>query len=171
MSTTEDQRLASIDLATQLGRRSDAVVMATLQWDTAGTISPSDNAAISDAADWLDSLAGAVADPLDLVRSLPQLRTLDVLASFGSLSGGLDVLLASRSSSSSTGRPSNEAERSVKLTEVASLLRDFSAGHVTSERVAELRQLFAQLAQMMLSYSAVMITPRATDKWTENSVS
>ena len=171
MSTSEDQRLASIDLATQLGRRSDAVVMATLQWDTTGTIKPSDTGAINDAADWLETLAGAVADPLDLVRSLPQLRTLDVLASFGSLAGGLDALLASRSPSSSTDRPSNEAQRSARLTEVASLLRDFSAGNATSGNVAELRELFAQLAQMMLSYSAVMITPRVTEQWTKNSAS
>jgi hypothetical protein len=172
---TDNQRLASIDLATQVGRSSDSVVIATIHWERNHELLPEDIPNLDGVAGWLESLASAIADPLDLEASLPQLGTLDVLNKYGQLGSGIKALLPPDDANSKplqeadSGSGRSEPDHSVGLVEVAQLLRRFANLQVVEEEVFLVRGIFERLAQAMLSSAADLLTTRSETQWTQNS--
>jgi len=173
ITQTEAQRFTSINLATQLGRMSDGVVVATLRWETDHAIGAEDREVLKEAAEWLEGLATAVADPLDLARSLPQLGTLDVTRQFGQLGTDLTVLLAAvnqvHPAPPETAEPA--VQKSARLLHVVELLQGLAHGNIIDSDLFLLRQIFTKLAQVMLSSTDSMLTPRVGSTWTPISFS
>jgi|SRR5665213_104845 len=167
---TENQRLASIDLATQVGRFSDSVVIATIHWERNHELLPEDLPNLDSVAGWLEALASAIADPLDLEASLPQLGTLDVLNKYGQLGTGIKALLTPEDSNSTQSQEAESgSDHSEGLAEVAQLLRRFANLQVVEEEVLLVRGIFEKLAQAMLSSAANLLTTRSETQWTQNS--
>ena len=169
VTQTEAQRLTSIDVTTQLGRLADGVVVAALRWEQNQSIGDEDRAAVSEVAAWIEGIASAIADPLDLAQSLPQLGTLDVLGRFGQSGSGIGVLLSDTEDQSSAETKTSADIDSAQLLKIAELLKRFSNGATNEAEVRLLRQVFEKLAKIMLNSAESMLHPRTGATWTQKS--
>jgi hypothetical protein len=162
----ESQRLASVDLSTHVGRLANDVALATYQWEEDHETGHFNSSPFTDAADWLEGLAQALEDPLNLKESLPQLNKLNLLGQVRSLGTGLDSLL------SPLGEPGSQSGTPIDYAPLRSLisrLREIAAGSGEVEDVLTMRNIFSQLSTYMLNATEIMLNTNSGIPWTQNS--
>lgn len=151
------RRLTSIDAATSLGRMADDVVLAVLHRLDQEGLDSHDEQALTNAAEWLDRLAGHLADPLDLARLGDDVSAVPGLFGFGPDVAGTAI--------DAIGAGSGTDTEIAAIRELRSRVLEVFAGSARRADMERLLQVFESIARAMLSAAGSMLSPPARTSW------